>query len=122
MTDANLAPEDDLPEQMRVRLDKRQHVIDRGEEPYPVVVGRTHTLRQVLEAFDAQALGPDVQTGDTVTVAGRVIFVRGTGKLVFAALREGDGTPLQAMISLDGVGEDRRTWACERSPVHNWSC
>jgi lysyl-tRNA synthetase class 2 len=107
VTDANLTPEDDLPEQMRVRLDKRQHVIDRGEEPYPVVVGRTHTLRQVLEAFDAQALGPDVQTGDVVTVAGRVIFVRGTGKLVFAALREGDGTPLQAMISLDGVGEER---------------
>ncbi|MCD9200087.1 lysine--tRNA ligase [Aeromicrobium wangtongii] len=92
---------------MRVRLDKRQQVIDRGEDPYPVVVGRTHTLREIVDAYDAEALGPDTQTGDVVTVAGRVIFLRGTGKLVFAALRSGDGTPLQAMISLDGVGEQK---------------
>ncbi|MRJ76020.1 lysine--tRNA ligase [Aeromicrobium sp. SMF47] len=92
---------------MRVRLDKRQQLIDRGEEPYPVVVERTHTLKQVVEAYDPELLGPDAQTGDTVTVAGRVIFVRGTGKLVFVVLREGDGTSLQAMISLAGVGEDR---------------
>ncbi len=109
MSDATNTPvtEDDLPEQMRVRLDKRQQVLDGGQEAYPVDVRRTHTLREVVEAYDAAALGADVQTGDTVTVAGRVIFVRGTGKLVFAALREGDGTPLQAMISLDGVGEDQ---------------
>ncbi|AWB94218.1 lysine--tRNA ligase [Aeromicrobium chenweiae] len=92
---------------MRVRLDKRQHLIERGEEPYPVVVERTHTLKQVVEAYDPEALGPDTQTGDTVTIAGRVIFVRGTGKLVFVVLREGDGTSLQAMISLGGVGEER---------------
>jgi lysyl-tRNA synthetase class 2 len=101
------ALEDDLPEQMRVRLDKRQQVIDRGEEPYPLVVGRTHTLGEIVAAYDPEALGADVQTGDIVTIAGRVIFVRGTGKLVFAVLREGDGTQLQAMISLDGVGEER---------------
>ena len=106
-TTATPATEDDLPEQMRVRLDKRQQLIDRGEAPYPTVVGRTHTLREIVETYDAEALGPDTRTGDVVTVAGRVIFVRGTGKLVFAALREGDGTGLQAMVSLDGVGEER---------------
>ena len=63
-------------------------------------------MREIVEAYDPEALGPDTLTGDVVTVAGRVIFVRGTGKLVFVALREGDGTPLQAMISLGGVGED----------------
>ena len=109
MSDASNEPvtEDELPEQMRVRLDKRQQIIGRGEEPYPVDVFRTHTLKQIVEVYDAEALGPDVATGDIVTVAGRVIFVRGTGKLVFAALREGDGTPLQAMISLNGVGEEQ---------------
>jgi len=35
-----------------------------------------------------------------------VIFLRNTGKLCFARLREGDGTELQAMISLAGVGAD----------------
>ena len=45
-------------------------------------------------------------TGDTVGVTGRVIFLRNTGKLCFATLREGDGTELQAMLSLASVGED----------------
>jgi lysyl-tRNA synthetase, class II len=100
-------PEDDLPEQMRVRRDKRQQLIDRGEDPYPVVVDRTHTLKQVTSTYDAEALGADTRTGDVVSVTGRVIFLRNTGKLCFVRLREGDGTELQAMLSLDGVGEER---------------
>ena len=34
------------------------------------------------------------------------MFLRNTGKLCFATLREGDGTELQAMLSLASVGED----------------
>ncbi|MBW1279609.1 OB-fold nucleic acid binding domain-containing protein, partial [Escherichia coli] len=41
-----------------------------------------------------------------VGVAGRVVFVRGTGKLVFATLQDGDGTRLQVMLSLAEVGQD----------------
>jgi lysyl-tRNA synthetase, class II len=96
---------DDTPEQIRVRRDKRQRLLDLGVEAYPVVVPRSHTLKQIVDTYDAEALGIDVQTGDTVSIAGRVIFVRVTGKLCFARLREGDGTELQAMISLAEVGE-----------------
>ena len=32
------------------------------------------------------------------------MFIRNTGKLCFATLREGDGTELQAMLSLDRIG------------------
>lgn len=101
--DQNLA--DDVPEQVRVRMDKRQQLIDTGIEAYPVVVERTHTLRQIVDAYDAEVLGPDAQTGDTAAIAGRVIFLRNTGKLCFVRLREGDGTELQAMLSLAGIGE-----------------
>lgn len=110
MSDADpTSPEaqaDDLPEQLRIRREKRQQLLDAGTDAYPVDVARTHTLRQVREAHDAEALGADHATGQIVTVAGRVIFRRGQGKLVFVSLREGDGTSLQAMISLDGVGEE----------------
>jgi len=41
------------------------------------------------------------------SVTGRVIFKRDTGKLCFANLREGDGTELQAMFSLDKIGEEQ---------------
>ena len=51
-------------------------------------------------------LPPDTATGDAVGVTGRVIFLRNTGKLCFATLREGDGTELQAMLSLASVGEE----------------
>jgi lysyl-tRNA synthetase, class II len=97
--------EDDLPEQLRVRRDKRAELIKRGFEPYPIAVPRTHTLRQVREQYDSAGLEPDTGTGDEVSVTGRVIFRRDTGKLCFLRLREGDGTELQAMVSQADVGE-----------------
>ena len=47
----------------------------------------------------------DTATEDVVGVTGRIIFLRNTGKLCFATLQEGDGTELQAMLSLNKVGE-----------------
>jgi lysyl-tRNA synthetase, class II len=98
--------EDDLPEQMRVRREKRERLVERGVQPYPVTVDRTHTLREVREAYDGQQLAPDSRTGQQVAVTGRVIFLRNTGKLCFVRLREGDGTELQVMLSLADVGEE----------------
>ena len=46
------------------------------------------------------------ETDDVVSVAGRVVFVRNTGKLAFATLQEGEGIRLQVMLSLAEVGED----------------
>src|SRR3982074_572857 len=98
------ATDDDLPEQMRVRRDKRDRIIAEGIDPYPVEVARTHSLAEVRAAHSDLPI--DVATGDIVGVTGRVMFMRNTGKLCFASLREGDGTELQAMISLAGVGAD----------------
>lgn len=98
------AGDDDLPEQMRVRRDKRERLLAGGSEAYPVSVPRTHTLAEVRTEFGD--LTADSSTGVCVGVAGRVMFVRNTGKLCFATLREGDGTELQAMLSLDRVGPD----------------
>ena len=102
-------PEEDLPEQMRVRREKRQKLLDGGGEAYPVAVARSSTLAQVRAQFGD--LPVDSATGVQVEVAGRVMFVRNTGKLCFATLREGDGTELQAMLSLDRVGaESLEAW------------
>ncbi len=101
---------DDLPEQMQVRLEKRQRLLDSGRQAYPTVVERTHTVRQIRERYDAPLaageLGPDTRTGEVVAITGRVIFQRNTGKLCFAKLREGDGSELQVMLSLADVGEE----------------
>jgi len=98
------APEDDLPEQLRIRRGKRAAIIERGGEAYPVAVPRTKSLKAVRD--ENGGLDIDVATGKVESVAGRVIFKRDTGKLCFATLREGDGTELQTMFSLDKVGEE----------------
>ena len=94
----------DLPEQFRIRQAKRERLIAEGRDPYPVEVARTHTLAELRETH--ADLGVDVKTGQQVGIAGRVVFARNSGKLCFATLQEGDGTQLQAMVSLDGVGQD----------------
>ncbi|HSS67982.1 MAG TPA: lysine--tRNA ligase [Nocardioidaceae bacterium] len=96
----------DVPEQTRVRMDKRQRMLDNGLEPYPLNVERTHTLADIAAAHDAAILGADHRTGVEVKLTGRVVFLRDTGKLVFIRLREGDGSELQAMFSLADLGQD----------------
>ncbi|QNP92536.1 MULTISPECIES: lysine--tRNA ligase [Corynebacterium] len=115
--------QDDLPEQLRIRREKRQRILDSGREPYPVEVPRTHTLAQVRSQWavakeakegepeviipeGATVLSPGEETQEVVGVAGRVMFVRNTGKLCFATLQDGDGTTLQVMLSLAEVGEE----------------
>jgi lysyl-tRNA synthetase class 2 len=95
--------EPDVPEQIRVRRDKRARILASGGEPYPVGVARTHGISDVKRAYDALESG--VETGDTVGVAGRVVFLRDTGKLVFATIQDGEGERLQIMLSEARVGE-----------------
>ncbi|MCG5431448.1 lysine--tRNA ligase [Mycobacterium sp. MYCO198283] len=94
----------DLPEQFRIRQAKRKRLIAEGRDPYPVDIRPTHTLAQVRAAHPE--LAADTATGEVVGVAGRVIFARNSGKLCFATLQEGDGTQLQVMVSLAGVGQE----------------
>src|SRR5690606_17191108 len=99
------APGDgDLPEQMRVRLAKREALLAPGEAPYPVHVPRPLSLADVRENWGHLQAGEETQ--DVVGVAGRVVFVRNTGKLCFATLQAGDGTRLQVMLSLAEVGAE----------------
>jgi lysyl-tRNA synthetase class 2 len=99
------SPAEDLPEQMRVRRSKRDRLLAEGTEPYPITYPRTASLAQLRQRY--ADLPIDTATGDVVSVTGRVIFIRNTGKLCFATLRDGDGTELQAMLSLDRVGAER---------------
>ena len=104
MSTENTPVEEDLPEQLRIRREKRASLLEGGTQPYPVSVPRTKTLKEVREKYSALEI--DVATGDIESLTGRIIFKRDTGKLCFATLREGDGTELQAMFSLDKIGQE----------------
>ncbi|HEY8472240.1 MAG TPA: lysine--tRNA ligase [Natronosporangium sp.] len=88
---------------MRVRRQKRDRLREVGREPYPAGFDRTATLAEIRARFGE--LPADTSTGEQVAVTGRVIYIRNTGKLCFATLRDGDGTELQAMLSLAKVGQ-----------------
>ena len=107
-----MADEDDLPEQLRIRREKRAGILKRGAQAYPVSVPRTTSLLAIRQKHKDLAI--EVSTGIIESVTGRVIFKRDTGKLCFANLREGDGTELQAMFSLDKIGEEQlEIWKSE---------
>gem|GEM_PF-1968332 len=110
---------DDVPEQLRIRREKRARLLEDGIDAYPVVVDRTTSITDLRNNYVVLREGEGVdkregvrylavgeETQDEVAVAGRVIFVRNTGKLCFATLQEGNGTKLQAMLSLAEVGEE----------------
>ena len=90
-----------VPEQMKVRLAKRERLLAAGADPYPVGFPRTHTIAEIRDRYPD--LAPDTATGDRVGVVGRVMLSRVGGKLSFATIRDGTGD-IQVMISEDRVG------------------
>ncbi|WP_022901103.1 lysine--tRNA ligase [Humibacter albus] len=98
---------DEVSEQKAVRLAKRERLIaesDAAGGAYPVAVPITATISELRERYgDLEA---DATTDEHVGVAGRVMHLRNTGKLCFAALQSGDGARIQAMVSLASVGEE----------------
>ena len=108
MTDEQVTPnedEQDLPEQIAIRLAKRERIIASGVDAYPVSLPITQTIDQVKTKYPDLEI--DVATGDKVALAGRVMFQRNTGKLCFATVQSGTGSRIQVMLSLDKVGEAR---------------
>ena len=103
MTDNLENESEDLPEQIAIRMEKREKLNELGDA-YPVSLPLTHSIAEVRAEFPDLEI--DIATGKKVAVAGRVVFARNTGKLCFATLQAGDGQRIQAMVSLDKVGEE----------------
>ena len=112
MSDSSAATHPDQPsvsEQMQVRRDKRNRIIADGGQAYPVSVPRTHSLAQIREQWGHLVAGEE--TDVVVSVSGRIMFLRNTGKLCFATLADqftpdADGGRLQVMLSLAEVGQE----------------
>ncbi|ALJ22006.1 lysine--tRNA ligase [Microbacterium sp. No. 7] len=99
---------EDVHEQKAVRLAKRERLLaeraDAAGGAYPVAVPVTDTIAGLRARYADLEAG--AETGVVASVAGRVVFSRNTGKLCFAALQAGDGSRIQAMVSLAEVGEE----------------
>jgi lysyl-tRNA synthetase class 2 len=89
-------PEDELIAQRREKLERLRAA---GIDPYPARFPRTHTNAEAVH------LAPEEDEGPVVTVAGRVMAMRGMGKASFLDLRDGTGR-VQAYIKSENVGAE----------------
>ena len=96
--------EQDLPEQIAVRLAKRER-LNELNDAYPVSLPITTTIDAVRAKYPNLEI--DVATGETVGLAGRVMFQRNTGKLCFVSLQAGSGERIQAMLDPVQAGDAR---------------
>lgn len=73
-----------LSELRAVRLDKIKLLEDAGMQAFPASVPRTHTLAQVVSDFENLE-----KSSQTISVAGRVMSLRGQGAIMFVTLFDG---------------------------------
>lgn len=83
-----------------LRKDKLQRLRDRGIDPYPHRVERTHTAQQALDI-----LGVDAEAAETVSIAGRITAMRKMGKASFLDLRDSTNR-IQVYIKSESVGAE----------------
>lgn len=85
------------------RLSQLDEIRAAGGTPYPYRFDRTHTVAEVRSGWGH--LEPGTETEDQVTVAGRIMLKRDSGKLIFATIRDRSGD-LQLFISKAAVGDE----------------
>lgn len=94
-------------EQFEIRAGKRERLRAEGWEPYPVTLPITTTIAAVREQYAHLEAGEETQ--DVVGLAGRVVYLRSSGKLCFVTLSDGAGTTIQAMVSAKSLPGEGHT-------------
>jgi lysyl-tRNA synthetase, class II len=94
-----------LDEIVATRRAKVTQLREAGVEPYPVRFAPTVTLADLLAAYPD--LDPGTETGDRVTVAGRIVAKRGMGRLSFLVLQE-DDAQVQLFCPVKALDEPSR--------------
>ena len=92
-----------VPDHQASRLQKLRRLIEKGIDPYPPRVNRTHSNADARNLFLSHEQSDDAQA-PSVTVAGRIIARRGMGRNTFIDLRDSTGK-LQLQLRADLVGE-----------------
>ncbi len=86
------------------RLARIAELRQQGVEPYPYRFDRSHTLAEVRRQWGD--LEPGTETEHEITVAGRLMLKRDTGKLVFATIRD-RGDEIQLFVSKAVTGDEQ---------------
>ncbi len=95
----NKAPQQDVSEQHRIRLEKLQAMQEAGTDPFVLTkYDVTHHSAEVKENFETLE-------GKTVRVAGRMMSKRVMGKASFCNIQDLQGN-IQSYVARDSIGEE----------------
>jgi lysyl-tRNA synthetase class 2 len=86
-----------------VRREKLARLRSAGRDPYAFGYPRTTDITTLRAQYTG--LAADTFTGDVVSVAGRVVLNRVSGKIIFASIRDAAGD-VQVMLTLDRSGAE----------------
>ncbi|HLX58192.1 MAG TPA: lysine--tRNA ligase [Ktedonobacteraceae bacterium] len=89
-----------MADEREARLQRLHAIREKGINPYPNRVERTHTIANVLEHFD-EWQGED---GNFI-LTGRIRLMRDMGKAAFAQIEDGTGR-MQIFLRINDLGED----------------
>src|SRR5690348_8379124 len=89
-----------LEEIKQTRLSKLQKLKDRGVDPYPAKVPRDFPVEFLKKNFDKF-----VEENKEISIAGRLMALRGQGAILFAVLFDGT-EKIQAIIKKDELKDD----------------
>lgn len=84
------------------RLSKINKLKEAGMNPYPSSVPRDYLIKEVKNSFDK--LAPESEKKN-ISIAGRVMIVRGQGSILFIVLQDGDER-FQAVLKKDELKEE----------------
>ena len=83
------------------RLTKINKLKEAGMNPYPSFVSRDYSIKEVKSSFDKLA---PLSEKNNISIAGRVMIVRGQGAILFIVLQDGDER-FQAVLKKDELEE-----------------
>ncbi len=100
----NRPVEQDMNELMKVRRDKLAAFEAKGVAPFGHRFEVSHHAKDVLEQFDH--LEGEEESSEEITIAGRLMAIRGHGKASFSVLMDRSGR-IQIYFKLDVLGEEK---------------
>ncbi|PSL42284.1 lysyl-tRNA synthetase class II [Salsuginibacillus halophilus] len=101
-----MAQENELNDQMAVRLEKMQRMQSEGQDPFGERYERTHTAEEMKAAFDEYTKEELEEKQAKAAIAGRIMTKRGKGKAGFAHIQDLSGQ-IQIYVRKDEVGEEQ---------------
>ena len=84
------------------RLSKINKLKEAGMNPYPASVPRDYSIKEVKDSFENLS---QLSEKKNISIAGRVMIVRGQGAILFIVLQDGE-SKLQAVLKKDELKEE----------------